>query len=153
MKKILFLFLLIPLLVVTGCKKKEKSFVDSTGAEITYENAKGQDLLNTSTTNHFSADNMHLYNVVDGVKKEVNYPNYDIPHNFVIVLNHSTHVYFLRVFLEVDTTLLQLNDQITDTITAEFTKNINASIVTKVWYNGVLECDGISKSRKFTIVK
>ena len=153
MKKILFLFLLIPLLVVTGCKKKEKSFVDSTGVEITYKNAKGQDLLNASTPNHFSADNLHLYNVVNGVKKEVNYPNYDIPHNFVIVLNHSTHVYFLRVFLEVDTTLLQLNGYITDTIAAEFTKNINATIVTKVWYNGVLECDGISKPREFTIVK
>jgi len=153
MKKILFLFLLIPMLMITGCKKKDKSFNDSTGIEITYKNAKGQDLLNATTPNYFSADNIHLYNVVNGVKKEVNYPNYDIPHNFVVVLNHSTHVYFLRVFLETDTTLLQLNRNITDTITAEFTRNINATIVTKVLYNEKLEWDDMSVPRAFTIVK
>jgi len=95
---------------------------------------------------------MHLYNVVNGVKKEVYNGHYDNPRNFVIELNHTTHIYYLAVFLEVDTTLLQLNSNTTDTITCEFATGCN-QIVSKVWYNEKLEWDDMSVPRAFTIVK
>ncbi|MBE0651697.1 MAG: hypothetical protein IH595_12770 [Bacteroidales bacterium] len=153
MKKILFLLLLIPFFVFTGCGfSKGPCDVFDTNVEITYKNTEGLDLLNLSTPNHFSADSMHLYNVVNGVKNEVYNGHYDNPRNFVIELNNGTHIYYLAVSLEADTTLLQLNGHITDTITCDFSAGCN-KIVNKVWYNGKLEWDNMSEPRAFTIIK
>ncbi len=100
----------------------------------------------------FTADSIHLYNVVRGVKKEVN-NRADYPHNFFIYKNEELQKYVLRVFLEVDTTFLELNRHITDTITCVFERSDNHFIIRKVWYNGNVKWDDYAVSREFTIMK
>ena len=155
MKNILIIFIVITFLFSMSCNKcGGKATVVDTGVEITYVNNKGEDLLNVATPGHFSADSIHIYNVVKGIKKEVYNSHYDIPRNFVIIKNDSLHKYFLRIFPDVDTTLLELNENTTDTITCEFAKSYcNNQIVTKVWYNGILKWGDMSVPRAFTIIK
>jgi len=103
MKTLLIILVMIPLLF-TSCKKgsNEKSFKD-VGVGISYKNAEGMDLLDPSTPNYFSANNIHVYHLIKGVKTEVNNPMMDYPHDFRIIKNDSLEQYELCVFLSPDT--------------------------------------------------
>lgn len=152
MKNILITFLIIIPLFISNCKKGPgKSAFVSMHVDIAYKDKLGNDLLDPTRQNHFSSDSIHVFNVVNGIKKEVYYPNYDAPHNFVIYKNDSLKSYYLKLFLETDTTLLVLNKTITDTVTCTSEKSNGNWILIKAWYNGVFECDGGYQT--FTIIK
>jgi hypothetical protein len=153
MKKGLFLFLSVLVIITVSCKLESPDpVVIDNQVDINYTNSQEEDLLDTSVTAGFSADSIHLYNVVNGIKKEVN-NRVDYPHNFFIYKNEQFNKHVLRVFLEVDTTYLQLNRKITDTIACKFYRSENKLIITKVWYNGNLKWDNSAVSREFTIIK
>lgn len=145
--------LLISVLIVTSCKldSPDDVIIDNQ-VDIYYSNILQEDLMDTAVTGSFYADSIHLYNVVKGVKKEV-INRADYPHNFVIYKNAELQKYVLRVFLEVDTTFLQLNSHITDTITCVFQRSYTSLIIRKVWYNGNLKWDNYAVSREITIIK
>ena len=153
MKRGLSLFLFIPVILTGGCKlESPNEVVIDNKVDIYYSNSLGEDLLDTAGIAGFSEDSIHLYNVVNGVKKEVsNRANY--PHNFFIYKNVDFNKYVLRVFLEVDTTFLELNRNITDTITCIFNITDANFIIRKVWYNGNLKWEDYATIREFTIVK
>lgn len=132
------IFITIIPLLLNNCNKEPSPTPGSTYLDIAYVNKLNKDLLDSTTQNYFSASGIMVYDVVNGVKKEVNYGNLTYPHNFFIYKNDSLKEFFLRVFLETDTTFLQLNQSITDTITSI----INNRVLTKAWYNGVLKWDG-----------
>lgn len=150
MKKLIYSLLAISFIIVIGCSKIP--FTADTSVDISYSNSSGNDLLDSATTNHFVASDIHLYNMVKGVKIEVNYP-YDIPHNFLIYKNDSLKRYFLRVFIETDTTLLELNQTTTDTLICSIEKSESTKIVRKVRYNGNLMWSDFGKPREFSIIK
>lgn len=80
MKKILLLFWLIQILFLVGCESSKCpcSIVD-TNVEITYKNAKGQDLLNPSTSGYYSVDSFHVFNVENEIKKKLIIPIMTFP--------------------------------------------------------------------------
>jgi hypothetical protein len=148
MKTIHIILIAVIFSLLGNCKKDpSKSAVVSMHVDIAYNDKLGNDLLDPTRQNHFSSDSIHVFNVVNGIKKEVYYPNYDAPHNFVIYKNDSLKSYYLKLFLETDTTLLVLNKTITDTVTC----TSENWILIKAWYNGVFECDGGYQT--FTIIK
>jgi hypothetical protein len=151
MKNILMMSLVI-ILSLSSCKKHHVEV--SMYIDITYKDSMGNDLLNTGTKNHFISDSIHIYDIVNGTKKEVNYPNNDYPHNFFIYKNDSLKEYFIKVFLETNTTFLQLSQSITDTITSVIDVSDGNHVITKVWYNGVLcKQNYFGIAREFTITK
>ena len=93
-----------------------------------------------------------LYNIINGQKSEVNHSNYTYPHNFFIYKNDSLKEYILRIFIECDTTLLQLNQSVVDTIVVTIEKIPDLTTITKVWYNGKVVWSP-SVIREFTIIK
>ena len=152
MKTIHIILIVVIFSLLGNCKKgPSKSAYDSMHVDIAYKDKLGNDLLDPTRQNHFSSDSIHVFNVVNGIKKEVYYPNYDAPHNFVIYKNDSLKSYYLKLFLETDITLLVLNKTITDTVTCTSEKSNGNWILIKAWYNGVFECDGGYQT--FTIIK
>ncbi len=153
MNKDLYLLLLISVLTAGGCKlESPNEVVIDNKVDIYYINSLHEDLLDTAVNGSFTTDSIHLYNVVRGVKKEV-INRADYPHNFFIYKNEEFKKYVLRVFLETDTTLLELNRNITDTITCVFERSEDNFIIRKVWYNGNVKWDDYATSREFTIMK
>jgi hypothetical protein len=153
MNKGLYLFLLILFVIAGSCKlETQNQVIIDNNVDIYYINSGQEDLLDTAVNGSFTADSIHLYNVVRGVKKEV-INRADYPHNFVIYKNEELQKYVLRVFLEVDTTFLELNRNITDTIDCVFERSENSLIIRKVRYNGNVKWDNSAVSREFTIMK
>jgi hypothetical protein len=149
----MYLFLLISVLTAGSCKlESPNEVVIDNKVDIYYMNSLREDLLDTAVTGSFKTDSIHLYNVVRGVKMEVS-NRADYPHNFFIRKNEEFKKYVLRVFLEVDTTLLELNRSTTDTITCLFDRSEDNFIIRKVWYNGNVKWEDYATSREFTIMK
>jgi hypothetical protein len=143
---------LLSFLLTGGCKlESPNNVVIDNKVDIYYINNLYEDLLDTSVSGSFTADSIHLYNLVKGVKKEV-INRSDYPGNFFIYRNDAQQKYVLRVFLEVDTTLVELNRNITDTITCIFDRSPDIFIISKVWYNGHLKWEDYAVSREFTIM-
>ena len=149
MKKILIAFTALIILSLGSCERI--SPIENAMMEIAYKDKSGNDLLYSSTQNNYSESSIHLFNVVNGVKKEVNTP-YDIPHNFVIFKNEPLNQNFLRIFLETDTTLLQLDQNTVDTLTCVIDRSRGHELK-KFWYNGILKWDNIELPPVITIVK
>jgi len=135
MKTLLFICIAFMLVFINGCKKDGTVYV-AQYLDIAYNDNLGNDLLDPSNSNGFSSENIQLYTLVNNVKTEVYHPNLTYAHSFMIYKNDSLKLYFLRVFLEDNTTFLQLNQNITDTITCTIDKSNGNSIIRKVWYNG-----------------
>ncbi len=153
--KIIYIILIVVILSFLGSCKKEpyKNAINSMNVDIAYKDNSENDLLDPATPNYFSPDNIHVYNVVNGVKKEVYHPNYDFPNNFIIYRNDDLSSYYLRLFIEADTILLQLNTAVVDTVTSVSEESNGNWHLKKVWYNGVLEWDDIAVPQEFTIVE
>jgi hypothetical protein len=139
MKKILISPVILFILFLTDCKKIDNSFSDSSFINIAYMDKLGNDLLDTTRQNYFSHGSIHVYNVVKGIKKEVYNPMADYPHNFLIYDNQDLKSFYLRLFLETDTTFLELNKTTIDTITTVIYKTTNLRYIDKLWYNGDLK--------------
>lgn len=154
MKNMLITFVLIIPLIITNCKKEpSKSVVVTMHVDIAYQNKSGNDLLDSTIQNAFLTKNIHVYNVTKGIKKEVYYPTADYPHNFEIYKQDNLTPFYLRLFLETDTTLLELNQSITDTITCISERSNGNFLLKKLWYNGVMKWGNDPVPQEFTIIK
>ena len=145
------LFITIAFLLLSNCEKNPST--NNMHVEIAYKDKQGTDLLDPTKQNSFTTNTIHVYNVSNGKKTEVNYPNYDFPHNFRIYKNDDLATFYLSLTIETDTTLLELNNSITDTVTCIAEKSNGIGRLKKVWYNGVMEWDNIANPQGFTIVK
>jgi len=167
------LFLLLVILNLLGCSDDDKHdvtpqqamYVDSQ-VYLAFKNAQGQDLLAPSTVNHFKEEDIRLYYVRDGVKREVYDPLMDMPRNLRI--EDYKDGYILRVATDEPPynvlkaageavtgealTLLKLNESTTDTIRTAWERRPGSFINTKLWYNGELRWDRSSESIKPLIV-
>ena len=137
------MILAISSLILTDCKRGSDMGVEvSTYIDIAYKDHLGNDLLSSSSPSYFSANAIQVYTMINGTKTAVHHANYDYPQNFLIYKNDSLKSYFIRIFLENNETLLQLNPTITDTLTYTVDNSNGNSLLTKLWYNGSLKWAG-----------
>ncbi|MDP4290532.1 MAG: hypothetical protein Q8908_05575 [Bacteroidota bacterium] len=152
MKKILIVLISATLLNSSCIKDNGKSLTDSTYMEISYQDKSGNDLLNSQTQGYFDASNIHVFKMVDGIKKEVNRPMADYPHDFLIFKDETINRYYIRVFLD-NPTYLQLSQNTMDTLTCEIYKSHGNRGIKNFYYNGKLYWDDVSKPQRITIIK
>jgi|GEM_PF-1216035 len=102
----------------------------------------------------FLAKDITIFNIINGEKIKVNKPGRDYPNNHFIYKDEATGTYYLRIFLEAEVVLLQLNATTTDTIKCSIKKSKGNTHIDKVWYNGKLVWKfGKNTSQIITVVK
>ena len=155
MKNILTFSLIAITIFLFSCQKEPvNTTIVSMKVDIAYQDVSGTDLLNPASPNHFSADSIHVYNVVDGVKEERYYSNLDNPTLWDITKPDSSNNYYLRVDVETDTTIIALNKTISpDTLSCSIDRDHGNFIITKVWYNGDLKWSDNMTPREFVITR
>jgi len=110
--------------------------------EVSYVDANSVDLLNQNNTNSFNQSAIKLYYLENGEKKFQN-----------IYFSCEEALCFLRLYTKAVPLFLELNNQVTDTITSELTID-GANYKRKIWYNGELISDTLAGSEfHFTIIK
>ncbi|MBS1647914.1 MAG: hypothetical protein JST67_11290 [Bacteroidetes bacterium] len=134
MKKISLFFAALFLYLGSAYAQEKKMWVQ-VNIDLSFKNKDGADLLGSSFVN----DSIVVYNIVEGKKIKVNKPHADYPNNHFTFYDKATQSTILRVFLEEETTLLQLNAKTTDTIKCSLKKEKGAVHLYKVWYNGKLK--------------
>jgi hypothetical protein len=152
MKKIITFLLCVTFISNSCTKDKGKGSVVSTHMDISYQDKSGNDLLNPQTPGYYDASNIHVYKIVNGIKKEINNPMMDSPRDFFIYKEKEDSVYYLRIFLD-NPTYLQLNQNTTDTMTCEIDHSNDNLILKKFWVNGKLYWIDIQGLQMITIVK
>ncbi len=156
MKKALNIMIAAFTLLGFSCgKDPQKGSVIDTYLIVCYKDSQGRNLLDSSTPNYFINNNIRLYKI-EGDTKTVDYnPQRDAQYGYVIykdALSESV----INIGIEADTTLIQLNNDITDTIVCQIRRLYSGYtlITDKVWYNGSLIWERESqKDRNFTIIK
>ena len=157
MKKIslLFLsFLIIGKMYAQKTTKTKSTAYININIDLVYKDKDGNDLLDSNNTVHFSTKDITVYNIEKGEKVKVNKPKMDYPNNHFMYRDDATSTNHLRVFLEAETVLLQLNATTTDKIKSEIKKTKGNTHLVKVWYNGKLVWEfGKDTSQVITIIK
>ena len=134
-------------------KIKQNMYVNI-NIDIIYKDKAGNDLLDSSNATHFSANDITIYNMEKGEKVKVNKPLMDHPNNHYIYKDDATQTNHLRVYLETEVVLVQLNATTTDTIKCTIKKSKGNVHIEKVWYNGKLKWErGKDASQIITIIK
>jgi len=151
------IFLIFAVLFITSCKKEKASLNLDGGIEISIKDNLGNDLLNPSTPNAFVENEIKIYYLVDGIKKEVFNANYDHPRNFILFEKAGEYLMGLSPNgdekEELPVTYIEWNAFESDTIQCHFSRTSNSVVCDKVWYNGALVWDNYSASRSIQIVK
>ncbi len=143
------LFLLILILALISCKKDDKSGIEGdikvhtiNRMEVSYVDANSVDLLNQNNSNAFNHSAIKLYYLENGEKKFQD-----------IYFSCEEALCFLRLYTMEVPLFLELDNQVTDTITSELIMD-GANHKRKIWYNGELISDALAGSEfHFTIVK
>ncbi|SHG39326.1 hypothetical protein SAMN04488109_0028 [Chryseolinea serpens] len=114
----------------------------SVDVDVIVKNKDGQNLLDTTTHNHYTADSIRLYYLKNGVAKEVYFPLQDAPRNFFIEQTNGEAT--LRFFADATpsdtetTTLIQWragdNSDIDTIYTEMFHFNSSSVTCNKVTY-------------------
>ncbi len=144
--------LIIPLVITLACNQSGKDCCVSieTHVDILYVDSTGNSLIDGSP--EYPAENIRIYYKNGEEYEYIFQGNLDQP-NMHYVLESSGHK-ILRIFASnyyegnFSETLVELNEQTTDTLLCEFDLGTNYEICTKVWHNGT-EMPG----RYFEIVK
>jgi hypothetical protein len=156
MKKTLNIMIVAFTLFGFSCgKDPQKASVIDTYLIVCYKDNQGRNLLDPSTPNYFINNNIRLYKIERGIKTLDYNAMADSPFDFTIYKD-SLSGSVINIGIEADTTLIQLNDDITDTIVSQIRKLYSGTtlITDKVWYNRSLIWERESqKDRYFTIIK
>ncbi len=134
------LFFIILLLLVASCKEKvttEGSIYINVGMTVSFVDANGEDLLNQDNPNAFNKYDIFLYHQVNG-KKILYSPGsmMDAPNG--TTFNCERPLCAIGIQRLADTTYLELDDFVTDTIYSETIRNGGHIYTSKIWYNGEL---------------
>lgn len=172
---ILFTAAVIVFLMMQSCSKKDKINDDKVEAALFQSSVmlnildnEGLDLLNSKTTNYYSFDNMKLYYLVDGEKKEVYDSNMDLPRNIALLTDVKPYALGMALSYHVDSiigekdgfevgrsiTYLELNKGDIDTIVSEWKRKPGYFVVDKIWYNNAEEAyDVRNSSEPYKVIK
>lgn len=161
MKKTLLLMTTILSLGCFGQNKEEKAkehpktksaYYVNINMDFIYKDKEGNDLLDVNSPKHYT--DIVLYKVEKGEKIKIDKPNLDHPNNQFVFKEETTKTNRLRIFLEYEEILVQLNATTTDTIKCKIKKEKGSTRIEKVWYNGKLKWEeGKNKPQLITIIK
>ena len=160
MKNLIFAIIMALVLMVSSCSKEdEPQFASvSTMTFITVLDEQGYNLLDPNQEGSFDPKHIKIFYDRNGRLEEFYQNHLDMPRNFRIDPPEFGNDYLLALALDSEKTVIQWNENESDTIQAEFL-NINDKILsinaTKVYHNGELKWDGASSMtrRGFTIIK
>ncbi len=138
---------LLFLMVLLSCNPDPGPTNIDTYVDFRVYNKTGDNLLDPLTSGYYKPEDIRIYFLKDGVKKEAYNPALDAPRNFRIFDNGANQNY-LRLFpdegtkdQETTTTLLLWREGDQDTIKTTMTR-IQGSVYTKkVYFNSVLKYD------------
>jgi hypothetical protein len=133
---LLLCFLVVGKVSAQKSIKTKKSVYININIDLVYKNKAGNDLLDSNNDIHFSKKDITIYNIEKVEKVKVNKPKMDYPNNHFMYRDDATSTNHLRVFLEAEEVLIQLNPTTTDTIKCTIKKTKGNTHITKVWYNG-----------------
>ncbi len=127
--------------------------VYETAIDISFVDQNGQDLLNPVYQNGITEQNTDLYYLVDDSLMKQYERHLDHPKMFFVSDEKSQHNdnYFLRVFANIVEgqniafTYLEFENGSMDTVKTQYEIGDNSTVVTKVWYNGLLKCNVYDK--------
>lgn len=162
MKKIFFLITIL-LFMVYGCNKDQSDIVD-VGIQIYLQDKNGNDLLNPTSVNTYNNQNIKIfYNNNNEVSEYFCSQCTTMQNGYEILIYppaNSNYAFVLSPNINIQNnstdpvTYIQWNETDRDTIQCHIDRDVDAGsiICTKVWYNGVLKCDGYGE-RIITITK
>lgn len=134
--------------------KTKAAYYVNVNIDISYKDKVGNDLLDSANATHYSAKDITLYYLEKGEKVKINKPKMDYPNNHFMFKDNAVGTNLLRVFLEREIVLIQLNATTIDTIKCTIKKEKGSTQIEKVWYNGVLKWEKAKdKSQVITITK
>lgn len=118
---------------------------------------QGNDLLNPQIQSNFNnIDKIKLYHIINGEAVLFDRPNLDFPKGYLIYKRENEDIYRINLTVNPNgnttTTLVEWNSNDTDTIKCDLNNYDYNSVISKVWYNGVLKYDGVGESY-FEVVK
>jgi hypothetical protein len=154
---------LIILTILTSCSKSnddepQQQVVVDINIEMSLKSSNGEDLLDPNNPDAYKVENIKLYYLINGEKKEVFDPNMAYPRNFFIFKHESE--YRIRVFQnhsETETlpiTYIEWSPDATDTIQTEIYRDENSIRAIKTWFNGDLKWDVENEQEPyFSIIK
>ncbi|WP_373523942.1 hypothetical protein [Aquiflexum sp.] len=163
MKNPIYIFPLVLLFLFSACSNEEQlptegGFTVDTVAILKILDEEGNNLLDPGHERYLDPSKIKVFYERDGRMIEFIEPHLDMPRNFRIGPPHEfRNDYVMFLVLDSEKTVVQWNENDSDTIHAEFFKYSGSSfllMVTKVLFNGELKWDAESKSeREFTIIK
>ncbi|HEX7412538.1 MAG TPA: hypothetical protein VF411_00740 [Bacteroidia bacterium] len=134
--------------------KVKAAYYVNVNMDFVFKDKDGRDLLDSANGNHYSAKDITLYYLEKGKMVKIDKPRMDYPNNQFIYRDTESNIFHLRVFLEREIVLVQLNATIIDTIKCTIKKEKGSTQIEKVWYNGILKWElGKDKSQVITIIK
>lgn len=161
MKKLLFI---CTLFFFSSCEKADEerqNFNLDTNLKFTVVSKEGEDLLDPANPNGISENEIKIYYLVDGVKKEIYDNNLDYPRSFRIYKDLADEfrlVLFPNYSEDMDrpVTYIQWNEQDIDTVEVSYDRYPDAIRTSKVWLNGDLILDrsnNLNEEPIFSLVK
>jgi len=145
-----FFFLLVSsILIFSSCSKNDPTLcctVVNLGLDLTITDELGNDLLDRNNPKAFKEEHIRLYYIKNGKKVEV---VHSTSRNFFIFEDSQNDQFVIRVFLggeyPIGETIIQWNNEESDTFLAEIEKFDNGSLILrKVWYENDLVFDSKS---------
>lgn len=144
------LFIISVIITTISCNKSEEtddiipynSSIISASVEFSIVNDQDEDLLNPENPGHINEDDINLYYLIDGEKRQVYDPMMDYPKNFKIY-KHQDQSYRIIIFLnhtetsDKPVTYVEWNQNDIDTIEATYARYDNGGILSQdIWLNG-----------------
>lgn len=152
--------ILLIVFVMFGCKedntRPEGSSI-STHIELSIQNSTGKDLLDPNVLNHFEISQIKIFSLENGEKKLLDDgSNPSLISNergyYTIHLNTKSS-FFATESSGVYLSLIQLSENITDTIKTEWKAGKNYFYNTKMWYNDELRWETDKTEFPIKIIK
>ena len=136
-KTIAFFFLAS---ILWSCNSNDCCIIIDNNIQLHYKNEVGENLINSSPVFNESEIKIYYKNGMD-----YNFAfnsNLDNPNMYSVYLNHDGKL-LLSVFLSniyegtQSTTVIEINESISDTVVAEFNLQNGQEIFSKLWFNGI----------------
>lgn len=155
------LIVILSSILLASCNESEDTVIVDLYFDVSFKNQDGEDLLNPSTTNSLTENDIKLYHLINNESVYYFKSNLDAPKGFKLLKATDNSTYYLRVFpdgqIENGESILYLEFRGTDldTIKTYNTSTDSNKICTKIWYNENLVWDVATESgvRYFEILK
>jgi hypothetical protein len=145
MKNLLIILMISTLLACSNNSQsndmeEQNGYYLNAGIEFSIVDSDNKDLLNPENLNYLDINNIKLFYLINGEKKEIYNPNMDYPRNFLIYQHENE--YRIRIFLNhTDTedkpmTYVQWSEKDIDTIETIYRRTQNSIIQETLWLNG-----------------